>query len=113
MFAFPPTAQYGEIKRPAPKHQGWYVGDKAKALPIVNQNWGPLSHEPENQLLERGSLNLPDAMLGCLDPRHHRPLGCYPQTVLVHFLRKRTSSNSGAALHGPQTGRGRSGTMLT
>ena len=85
MFAFPPTAQYGEIKRPAPKHQGWYVGDKAKALPIVNQNWGPLSHEPENQLLERGSLNLPDAMLGCLDPRHHRPLGCYPQTVLVSF----------------------------
>jgi GNAT superfamily N-acetyltransferase len=54
--------QYGEIKRPAPKGQVWYVGDKAKALPIMKDNWD-LTHEQENQLLERGSLNLPEAVI--------------------------------------------------
>lgn len=50
--------QYGEIKRPVPKGQIWYVGEKAKALPIVNDNWGPLTHEQENRLLSVGALNI-------------------------------------------------------
>lgn len=54
--------EYGEIKRPAPKGQVWYVGDKAKALPILKDNWD-LTHNQENQLLERGALNLPDTVL--------------------------------------------------
>jgi len=55
--------QLGEIKRPAPKGQVWYVGDKIKGLNVVNENWGPLSHQQENQLLERGALDLPDVIL--------------------------------------------------
>jgi hypothetical protein len=66
LFAWPAGTvqfgQYGEIKRPVPKGQVWYVGDKKNALPIMKENWG-LTHEQENQLLERGSLNLEDVIL--------------------------------------------------
>jgi hypothetical protein len=45
------------------------VGNKDKALPIVRENWGPLSHAQENQLLSHGSLDLPDVLLRltCVD----------------------------------------------
>jgi len=50
------------------------VGDKAKALPIVNQNCGPLSHEPENQLLQRGSMNLPDVIFCSTNMDYSKPI---------------------------------------
>jgi hypothetical protein len=77
LYAFPvdtPLGQYGEIKRPVPPHSTWYVGDKAKALPIVQDNWGPLSHVQENQLLERGSLDMPDALLRLTNMDYSKPI---------------------------------------
>src|SRR5208337_621271 len=69
--------QYGEIKRPAPKGQVWYVGDKAKALPIMKENWD-LSHGEENQLLERGALDLPDVILRLTNVDYYAPPMKFP-----------------------------------
>lgn len=64
MINIPGTNQT-TIRRPVPKEltRVWYVGDKAKALAIMQGNWGPLSRAQENQLLERGALDLSDVLL--------------------------------------------------
>lgn len=56
--------QFGELIKPLPAStQVWYVGNRDKALPIINENWGPVSYEQENEFLRVGTLQLDDVLL--------------------------------------------------
>src|SRR5208337_2032152 len=67
--------QYGEIKRPIPAStKMYYVGDKAKALDILNQNYGPLTREQEDQVLSRGFLNLEDVVVRVTNLDYTKPI---------------------------------------
>ena len=53
----------------------YYVGDKAKALDILNQYYGPLTREQENQILSAtGSLDLGDVVVRVTNVDYTRPI---------------------------------------
>jgi GNAT superfamily N-acetyltransferase len=55
LYAFEPDGKT-EIGR-------WYVGDKGKAIPIINENWGPITQHQINEIDRVGYLNLGDVII--------------------------------------------------